>query len=105
MYLIIRLEPAGNSTLPENKRLPPIAQYHKRVSRETYGVAPRLVETILLDHGYDLGPVTGGVLADTDVWPITAIVYTSLNKEGKGRSGSQVHCYGVRAFEKDYGDE
>ncbi|KKN79980.1 hypothetical protein LCGC14_0334880 [marine sediment metagenome] len=94
-WTIVRLERVGDAGV--------VAQYAKRSKLGD----PRwdFVSELLAKEGYELGPIVGMVTRPKTEWPFTAYIYTSLAKDGQGRSGSQLHRWPVRlaSKEKDIG--
>ncbi len=87
-WTIVRLERVDDAGV--------VAQYAKRSKLGD----PRwdFVSELLAKHRYELGPIVG--LAPKTEWPFVAYVYTSLAKDGYGRSGSQLHRWPVRLAPK-----
>lgn len=89
---IIRIEPAENDTRRERDALPICEQIAVRGTLRDIPV-DRL-EAVLLARGYELGPIVG--LTPASEWPLTAYIYTSVRRDGVGRSGSTLRRWPVR---------
>jgi hypothetical protein len=89
---IIRIEPADNDTLPERSKLPVIKQI--AVRGQIRDMPHDAVRAVLEQHGYELG----SLLAHSPIteWPLTAYIYTSMRRDGLGRSGSTLRRWPVR---------
>jgi hypothetical protein len=93
-WLIIRIEENMNLVLPGEK------QKEKETLTARHQVLdPKLeiIKAVLFKHGYELGPIFGPIQG---VWPYTAYIYVSPNKNGFGRCGSQLRRWPVRKIEE-----
>ena len=90
-WTIVRLERVDDAGV--------VAQYAKRSKLGD----PRwdFVSELLAKEGYELGPIVGMITRPKTEWPFTAYIYTSLTKDGQGRSGSQLHRWPVRLAAKE----
>ena len=85
-WLIVRIEPNANLARKDRDKEPPVAALTKRHALRQPGL--EVVQTLAAKHGFEVAlPIGKFKAAD---WPLTAVVYTSPNKDGVGRSGSQV---------------
>lgn len=90
-YWIMRIEPADKFG-PERAVMPIVEQISVRAALRE----PSIQETadVLARHGYELGPIVGTARAGE--WPLTAYIYTSMRKDGLGRSASTLRRWPVR---------
>ena len=95
-YLIIRIEPCENDTLPEREKEPTVAFFAVRHRAEP-PEATRIAE-VLDAKGFELGPFIGGTATKFE-WPLTAYIYISDNSRGYGRIASTLHRWPVRKLD------
>jgi hypothetical protein len=96
-WLIVRIEPRDNDVKPEGQGEPVVASLRKRVSLKKM-MGERLlkerVPVLAKEHGFEVDLPLGG--HSPEEWPFIAYIYTSLNKDGHGRSGSILHRWPAR---------
>lgn len=97
-YLICRIEPVGNDTKHRADCEPIVAKLTKQHAlrdpkRET-------VRDLLAKHGFELLARRAGSRIEHQAWPLMVYIYTSRNKEGKGRCGSTLHRWRCRKLEE-----
>lgn len=93
-WLIMRVEPCENDTLPE-RDMKPVVQ-HIAVRHPLSQPTQARVREVAEKYGYEVPedwPVSRASKTD---WPLTAFTYVSQNKEGIGRSASQLWRVPIR---------
>ncbi len=100
-YLIVYIKPAAEVDSKEHSDQPPLIQLSTRAALSDHSITgsgwPRLC-ALLAKHGYEVRPEFGSY--NPREWPFTAVAYTSMNKDGIGRSGSSLYRLPCRKQEQ-----
>lgn len=100
MYLIARIEPIENLHVSERELKPCVVRLSERCTRIT-GLGPMFSARKMLErNGFELCD-RFAPMAERKNWELVAFIYTSPNKEGKGRAGSALYRRAVRRIEEE----
>lgn len=91
-YLIVYVKPAAETDSSEHKDKKPIVELAARAAlgdRSIMGPGWPKLCALLEKNGFEVRPEFGPY--NPHEWPLTAVAYTSMNKDGHGRSGSSLY--------------
>jgi hypothetical protein len=88
-WMIVRIEPRENDTLPERDCLPAVIQLTKGNVR-AFPPKESAYRALMEKNGFTSPNGQPGRLCPFEEWPFIAYCYLSPNREGKGRIASQL---------------